>query len=58
MSTFTAKTIKFDTLSKFDGRPTTLTLWLFDIEQYCTLVGIVSPTEIVKLAVSRLEKDA
>ena len=56
--TFTAKTVKLDLPAKFDGRPAALTSWLFDIEQYCVLVGIVSPTEMVKLAVSRLEKDA
>ena len=38
-------------------RHTAWTLWLFDIEQCCVLVSIVSPTGIVKLAVSRLEKD-
>ena len=28
------------------------------MEQYCATVGICSPTDMVKLAVSRLEKDA
>ena len=32
-------------------------LWLFVIEWYCVLVGIASPSEMVKLAVLRLGKD-
>ena len=55
---FTAKTIKLDLSAKFNKKPTALTSWLFDIEQFCVLVGIASPTDMVKLTVLRLEKDA
>ena len=55
---FTDITIKLDLPVKFDGRPAALTSWLFDIEQYCLLVGIASPTEMIKLTMSMLEKDA
>ena len=51
------KTVKLDLFAKFNGRPVALTSWLFNIEQYCVLVGIVGPIEMVKLAVLRLEKD-
>ena len=54
---FTAKTVKLDLPAKFDGKPTALTSWFFDVKQYYLLVGIVSPTEMFKLTVSRLEKD-
>lgn len=41
----------------FDGTPKHLTSWLFSVNQYATLVGL-SDDDKVKLAVSRLEKDA
>ena len=44
--------------AKFDGQPAALILWLFDIEQYCELVGIAISTEMVKLVELSLEKDA
>ena len=44
---FTAKTIKLDLPAKFNRRRAALISWLFDIEQYCVLVGIASPTEMV-----------
>ena len=53
-----ANTIKLALPEKFDGRSAALSLQLFDIEQYCVLLGILSPTEKVTLSVSRLEKDA
>ena len=56
--TFTLKTVKLNLPAKFDGRPVALTSLFFNTEQYCVLVGIASPTEIVKHAMSRLEKNA
>ena len=55
---FTAATVKLDLPAKLDGRPAALTLFLFDIKQYCVLVSFASTFEMVKLAVSRLEKDS
>ena len=56
--TFTAKTVKLDLFEKFDRRSTALTSQLFDIELFCALVGIASPSKMVKLAKSKLEKEA
>ena len=39
-------------------KPAAMQGWTFSVEQYCATVGICSPTDMVKLAVSRLEKDA
>ena len=41
-----------------DGIPKDLIQWLFGIIQYADLVGITTESDKVKLAVSRLEKDA
>ena len=35
-----------------------MTTWLFQIEQYCKKVSVSVDADKIKLAVSRLEKDA
>ena len=56
--TFSAESIKLDLPPKFTGKPSELSGWLFEVEQYCDIVGIVKPVDRVRLAVSRLEGDA
>ena len=58
LNVFAAKKVKLDLPVKFDGTPSRLNAWLFAIEQYCTVVDLVDGSDRVKLAVSRLEKDA
>ena len=43
---------------KFAGKPSELPGWLFEVEQYCDIVGIVKPIDRVILAVSQFERDA
>lgn len=50
--------MKLDLPPMFDGTPRNLTQWLFSVTQYADLVGIVTESDKVKLAVSRLTKDA
>ena len=40
--TFAAANIKLDLPPKFSGEPSELSGWLFEVEQYCDIVGIVS----------------
>ena len=56
--TFSAANIKLDLPPKFAGKPTELSGWLFEVEQYCNIVGIFKPVNRVILAVSRLKCDA
>ena len=55
---FATKRIKLDLPPMFDGKPGDLAGWLFKVEQYCAVVGINKPTDMVCLAVSRLDKEA
>ena len=41
-----------DLSPKFAGKPSELSGWLFEVEQYCDIVGIVKPIDRVRLAVS------
>ena len=50
--TFAAVNIKLDLPLKFSGKPSELSGWLFEVEQYFNIVGIVKPVERVRLAVS------
>ena len=43
---------------KFASKPNELSGWLFEVERYCDIVGIVKPIDRVRLAVSQLECDA
>ena len=56
--TFVAAKIKLDLSLKFASKPSKLVGWLFEMEQYCDIVGIVKPADKVRLAASRLEHDA
>ena len=56
--TFAAAKIKLDLAPKFAGKPSELFVWLFEVEQYCDIMGIVKPIDRVRLAVFRLERDA
>ena len=56
--TFSAANIKLDLLLKFAGKASELSGWLFEVEQYCDIMGIVKPVDRVRLAVSWLEHDA
>ena len=56
--TFAAANVKLDLPPKFAGKPSKLSIWLFEVEQYCDIVGIIKPVYRVRLAVSRLEHDA
>ena len=56
--TFSAANIKLDLPPKFAGKPSELSLWLFEVEQYCDIVGIVKSVDRVRLVVSLLECDA
>ena len=49
--TFSAANIKLDLPPKFAGKPSELSGWLFEVEQYCNIVGIVKPVDRVRLAV-------
>ena len=49
---FSAANIKLDLTPKFAGKPSELSGWLFEVEQYCNIVGIVKPVNRVRLAVS------
>ena len=42
---------------KFADKPSQLSGWLFEVEQYCDIVGLVKPVDRIRLAVSRLERD-
>lgn len=42
----------------FAGKPSDMSAWLFSVEQYCALVDVTDQQDLVRLAVSRLEKDA
>ena len=55
---FAARQIKLDLPPKFTGKPSDLNGWVFQVEQYCKTVGLAMPTDMVRLAVSRLEGDA
>ena len=48
--------IKLD-LPQVAGKPSELSGWLFEVEQYCNIVGIIKPIDRVRLALSRLECD-
>ena len=56
--TFSAASIKLDLPAKFAGKPSELSGWLFEVEQYCNIMSIIKPVDRVRLAVSRLECDA
>ena len=53
--TFSAANIKLDLPSKLAGKPSELSGWLFNVEQYCDIVGIIKLIDRVRLAVSQLE---
>ena len=55
---FTAKKVKLALPPVYNGERAKLGAWLFQVEQYCTMVAVSSDTDKVKLAVTRLEKDA
>ena len=56
--TFSVPNIQLNLPHKFAGKPSELSGWLFEVEQYCDIVGIVKPVDRVRLAVLRLEHDA
>ena len=56
--TFPAVNIKLGLPLKFAGKPSKLSGWLFNMEQYYNIMGIVKPVDRVRLAVSQLECDA
>ena len=56
--TFFAANIKLDLPPKFVGKPSELSGWLFEVEQYCNIVGIIKLVDRVRLAVSQLECNA
>ena len=47
--TFSAANIKLDLPPKFTGKPSELSGWLFEAEQYCDIVGIVKPVDRVSV---------
>ena len=55
---FAAANTKLDLPPKCAGKPSELFGWLFEIKQYCNIVGIVKPVDRVRLAVSRFEHNA
>ena len=57
-TTFAAEKKRLDLPPKFSGKPTELFNWLFKVEQYYDIVGIVKPVDKGRLAVPRLESDA
>ena len=50
--TFSAANIKLDLPLKFAGKPSELSDWLFEVEQYCNIMGIFKPVDRLRLAVS------
>ena len=50
--------IELDLLPKFLGKPSELIGWVFLIKQYCRMVGLVRPSDMVQLTVSHLEGNA
>ena len=55
---FGLKKVKLDLPGRFDGKLVALNTWLFEIEQYCQIVELNRSIDMVKLAISLLEKDA
>ena len=55
---FAACKIQSDLLPKFLGKPNELTSWVFLVEQYCGMVGLARPIDIVHFTVSHLEGNA
>ena len=55
---FGVKKVKLDLPGWFDGKPVALNKWLFEIEKYYKIVGQNRSTDMIKLDVSYLEKDA
>ena len=55
---FAAKKVKLDLPAMFSGNVEKLEDWMFAIEQYCQIIGIMETLYKVKLGISRLEKDA
>ena len=55
---FSAAKNKLDLPPKLAGKLSKLAGWLFDMEQYCDVVGIVKSIYRFKLAVSRLKHNA
>ena len=51
--TFFAAKIKLDLPLKFAGKPSELSGWLFEVKQYCDVMGIHKPIDRVRLAVPR-----
>ena len=49
---FSAANIKLDLPPKLAGKPSELSDWLFEVEQYHNIVGIVKPIDRVRLTVS------
>ena len=54
-STFAAAKIKLDLPPKFAGKPSKQLGWLFEVEQYCDIVGTIKPVDRVRLTVSQLK---
>ena len=55
---FGVKRVKLDLPWCFDGKLVALNKWLFEIENYYRIVGQNRSTDMIKLDVSYLEKDA
>ena len=56
--TFAAVKTKLDLPPKFASKLNELTGWLFEVEQYCDVLGIVNSVDRVTLAMSRLQRCA
>ena len=54
---FAAAKVKLNLPPNFVGKPSESSGWLFEVEQYCDIVGIIKPVDRVKLAVSQIEHD-
>ena len=55
---FGPKKVQLELPGRFDRNLAALNTWLFEIEQYCQIVRLKRSSDMVKLAVSGLEKDA
>ena len=58
LGSIAASRLKLERPEKFDGTPAKLSNWLFNVHQFCTVSGVTTSEEIVKVAVTLLEGKA
>ena len=54
----TGSNIKLEKLKKYDGDAQKLVNWIFNVQQFCKVAGVMQTTEIVKMAITLLMSKA